>query len=211
MPDWRGQVVVVVASGPSAKDVPLSLGKGRAKFIAINNSVLLAPWADCLYACDWKWWRKHRWLWEGAKCPLLVSQDRIAVEVFPRIKRVNAKRACEALQFAAMGEICWAGNSGLQAVNLAAQWGASRIVLVGFDMRLDHGAHWHGKHRTGMSNPSDKSVARWLARTEAAAAVLATRGIDVVNCSPISALTSYRKTDFASALVLNPVELHSAA
>jgi hypothetical protein len=55
-PDWRGETVVTVAGGSRAATVNLECAKGRAKFIAINDSWKLAPWSDVLYAEDFPWW-----------------------------------------------------------------------------------------------------------------------------------------------------------
>jgi hypothetical protein len=41
-PDWRGETVVTVAGGSRAATVNLECAKGRAKFIAINDSWKLA-------------------------------------------------------------------------------------------------------------------------------------------------------------------------
>lgn len=197
-PRWDGETVVIVASGPSASTVPVYLAEGRARCIAINTSYKLAPWADVLYGCDYAWWLKQRGMpdWPG----LRVSQDRVACEMYPGIHRVYCNRKAETLQFERLGHILWAGNSGLQAVNLAAQWGAVKIILVGFDMTVSHGSHWHGPHGAGLSNPSVNSVRRWQHRTDQAAAALAARGIRAINCSPISVLTRYPRMTLAEAL-----------
>ena len=50
----------MVASGPSASDVPLDRAKGKARFIAVNNSWELVPWADIFFACDYRWWQRFR-------------------------------------------------------------------------------------------------------------------------------------------------------
>jgi hypothetical protein len=60
-PDWHGETAVIVASGPSAAGVNLECAKGKAKFIAINDSWRLVPWADALYAHDHAWWE----VWNG--------------------------------------------------------------------------------------------------------------------------------------------------
>lgn len=96
--------------------------------------------------------------------------------------------------------IGWGGNSGFQAVNLAAHFGTKRIILVGFDMRVDLGVHWHGDHRAGLNNPTPSSVERWRWILDRAAPDLAERGIEVVNASPVSALTAYPKIDLRQAL-----------
>jgi hypothetical protein len=99
------------------------------------------------------------------------------------------------------GEIGWGGNGGFQAMNLAAQIGPPRLmILVGFDMRLDHGVHWHGPHRRGLNNPREANMARWRAAVNGAAKALAGLGITVVNASLESALTAYPKMTLQDAL-----------
>lgn len=98
------------------------------------------------------------------------------------------------------GVIGGGGNSGFQAVNLAAQFGVREIILVGFDMHLGDGVHWHGRHPPGLNNPRASTVARWRERLDAQAARLARLGITVLNASPTSALTAFPKTTLEAAL-----------
>lgn len=80
-----------------------------------------------------------------------------------------------------------------------AQFGPQRIILVGFDMRLDLGLHWHGRHdRVGtqwLNNPTDPVIIRWRKVMNNAAPVLSEMGIEVLNVSPVSALTAYPIVD----------------
>lgn len=94
------------------------------------------------------------------------------------------------------GTIGWGGNSGFAALNLAVQFGARRLVLVGFDMRLDRGMHWHGAHGPELHNPNREVIARWRRVIDQAAPTLDALGVTVLNASPISALTAYPKIDF---------------
>lgn len=102
--------------------------------------------------------------------------------------------------FDEVGLVGWGGNGGFHAVNLAAQFGARRIVLVGFDMTLANGVHWHGRHPAGLNNPSARNLAKWAATLDAAAPSLAERGIEVVNTAADSALEAYPKMPFEDAL-----------
>lgn len=110
------------------------------------------------------------------------------------------RREVDQILTAPPGTIGWGGNSGFQALNLAVQWGAARVVLVGYDMTLAHGTHWHGRHGAGLHNPTDRSIARWRAVLDGAAEQLAALGIDVVNTSAISALTRYRRASLEEAV-----------
>lgn len=97
------------------------------------------------------------------------------------------------------GTVGWAGNSGFHCLNLAVQFLAAKIILVGFDMTVAHGLHWHGKH-VGLNNPTDRNVARWRRCVDAAAEVIDALGIKVVNASQISALQNYPKMSLEEAL-----------
>ena len=94
------------------------------------------------------------------------------------------------------GLIGWGGNSGFQAINMAMQFGCARIVLVGFDMTLSNGFHWHADHEGELKNPTPGNVGRWRRAVDAIAPVADAYDIEVINCSEVSALTSYPKMAF---------------
>lgn len=84
------------------------------------------------------------------------------------------------------------GNSGAQAINLAAQTGAWRILLLGFDMQKVKGeTHFFGDHPRPLNQPSPYQDF-WRGMWSMAAA-LNEAGIEVLNGSPESALPYWRK------------------
>jgi hypothetical protein len=99
-----------------------------------------------------------------------------------------------------LGEIGWGGNGGFHALNLAIQFGARRIVLVGYDCRIDLGINWHGGHQHGLPNKGIVSVIRWRQVLDAQAPSLKQLGVEVLNASAVSALTAYPKVEFAAAM-----------
>lgn len=197
-PDWKGQTCVIVAGGPSAKDANLEPIKGLVRCIAINNSWELAPWADILYACDNSWWRQYKDKWPAFK-GLKITQDKLAKDEF-KINRVICERHHEKLVLDRPGFVGWGGNSGFHSINLAVQFGIKKIILVGYDMHLRNGIHWHGAHPNGMHNPSDANVARWRRTVDAAAPVLKNLGVIVINTSMNSALDNYPKMPLLETL-----------
>lgn len=200
-PDWReADHVVVIASGPSAKDEDLDgLVKGRARSIVVNESWRLAPWADVLYGCDGMWWRRSEGVPKFAG--LKITQDGNVCSQFRDVMRISVNRKTDRILTETPGLVGWAGNGGFQALNLAVQFGPPRvIVLVGFDMRLDRGLHWHGRHGRGLNNPREQNVIRWRRALNDAAQQLADLGILVINASEHSALTAYRKMPLEEAL-----------
>ena len=196
-PDWRGETVVIVASGPSAAAVPLMMARGKAQFIAVNESWRLAPWSAILYGADFKFWELN----DG--CPdfqgLRVSIDRRASE-HPEwgVHRVQGHRSDNRM-LDDRGHI-GGNNSGLNALNLAAQFEPAAILLVGFDLCLEYGLHWHPNHPEPMKNPLPGRVEAWRRAVDGAATTLSAWGIRIVNCSTISALKRYEKMEFERAL-----------
>jgi hypothetical protein len=189
-PDWRGSRALVVASGPSAGEALAGIERRPCPTIAVNNSWRLCPWADVLYAGDAEWWATGL----GDEFPGL----KISRSAVPGVERVYLQKTGGGLYVNRLlfepGLLGAGGASGFQALNLAVQFGAADIALVGFDARVDLGAHWHGPH-VGLRNPSALTAKSWARHLDAAAPDLTARGIRVVNCSPISALTAYPKLD----------------
>lgn len=195
-PDWNGQIAAIIASGPSAKTTDISQLRGRARVIAIKENIDLCPWADAVYGCDAPWWVNRRGLPEFTGLKLSYAPINHSVR---QVSIPNKKLDC--FLFDKIGTIGSGGNSGFQAVNLAMQFGSRRILLVGFDMHDRSGTHWYGR-ATGMgrNNPDENNFRRWRQAFDNQATALVRRGIEVVNTSPISALTCFPKQSIADAL-----------
>lgn len=199
--DWSGETAVIVATGPSAKDAPLIEAKGIAqvRMIAVKASWELAPWADVLYGCDKGWWIENRGVpkFKGLK----ASASPTVCKVYQDIRLVRLVSRAEILT----GEIgrigcglrSGGGHSGFHAINLAVQFGAKRIVLVGFDMRIDLGSHWHGA-KARRKNASEMQECRCA--LDGCASQFASLGVDVINASPVSALKAYPKMGLMEAI-----------
>lgn len=155
------------------------------------------PWADILHACDFAWWEKYRGVPEFAGIKL--SADRKVLQRAWGVHALRIHKNSDKLELLQTGAVGWGGNSGFHCLNLAVQMQPQRIILVGFDMRLDRGVHWHGAHQ-GLNNPTAGNVARWRRSIDATAPLIAALGIDVVNASAVSALEGFRKMPLPEAL-----------
>lgn len=157
------------------------------------------PWADVLYACDGAFWRLQDGLPQFTG--LRLTADTSAVVRYPQtLHKVEVRRMVDRILLDPPGTVGDGGNSGFQALNLAVQFGASRIVLVGYDMRLDRGLHWHGPHPKGMNNPSEAHLPRWRRALNGAAQDLLDMGVEVLNASPASTLTAFPKVTLEELL-----------
>jgi hypothetical protein len=187
----------VVASGPSAGNIDVGLARGASPVIVINESWRRAPWADVLYACDHAWWRHRAGVPEfrGVK----IAGDRRASNEGWGVLAVRVRRV-DTMVFGEPDVVGRGGGaSGFQAVNLAVNRGAHRILLVGFDM-LPGRRHWHPDHSGRLRNPTDHLLRLWASALDRAAEPLRARGVEVVNCSPTSALTAYPQIEFKEAV-----------
>lgn len=196
-PNWFHDICVVVASGPSASSIDLTQAIGRTKFVAVNNSWKLAPWADFLFAADHKWWQACN------GCPEFkgwkVTSDRRAVDVKEwNLFRIVALLADDRIQTTG-SLIGWGGNSGFQALNMVVHFKCSRIILVGFDATTKFGLHWHDPH-PGAENPTPSKTLRWQRSIDGAYSVLSDIGVQIINCSEKSRLKKYPKMSFEDAL-----------
>lgn len=192
---WSGRTVAILASGPSmSQAVADAVRAAGVPAIAINTTHRLAPWADLLYACDPEWWQHptnadaHRF--RGVKVCLggvVAGVHRLHIA---GTLGVSTQPGC----------ICTGGNSGYQALQVALHGGARRVLLCGFDMTAARGGHWHGGHPAGLKNTMEETFVVWRRRFEAAAPFLAAAGLEVINCTPRSALTCFPKGTLESEL-----------
>lgn len=191
-PDWSNCAVVIVASGPSAKKVDLSVlsKKARVRVIAIKRSHELCQ-PDMIYGCDYAWWHSMRGLpkYRG----LRVAYDPMLREPYPFIHLIDIERHKDKVRFDPPGLVASGGNSGFQALNLAAQFGTKMICLVGFDMHDKSGLHWYGRNEWDRANnPQESNFRRWRDAFTLSAPILSNMGIDVANATRHSEAKAFR-------------------
>lgn len=199
--DWRGECVAIIASGPSAKNANIEALRNRIHVIAIKKSVELCPWADVVYGCDAAWWQndaKGLPNFDGLK--LCYAPE--VCKAFKDVYRFDIKKTTHNILTDQPGVIGSGGNSGFQALNIAVQFGATGIILIGFDMNSrDSSLHWYGHNKwLGSSNPIEFNFRLWRRSFADAVPKLAKMGVDVVNTSPNSELAGFRRATVEEAL-----------
>jgi len=160
------------------------------------------PWADAVYGCDEAWWLHRKGLPEFKGLKLCYRKN--GLQGYPDIRRIGIPLPGEKgdhLALKEVGEVGSGGNSGFQAFNLAVQFGAKRILLVGFDMINTGQVHWYGRNSwTGANNPDENNFRRWRKAFENASRQCRDLGIEVINCSPYSALDCFPKMTLEESL-----------
>jgi hypothetical protein len=166
----------------------------------VNDAWRLLPWADVLFACDAAWWHFHRGVpaFKGEKWSSHgTSNDKQDVALAYGLKCISGKQGAE---FSTKpGLITYGSNSGFQAVNLAMQFGAARIVLVGFNMQRVGGAmHFFGDHPKGLRNADPIRFKTYFDQ----AAKKMPPGVTIINATPDSALQCFPRMALDDALAM---------
>jgi hypothetical protein len=157
----------------------------------------LAPWADVLYAADFRFWQTY--LDEIRACQFTGEMWTVSEQAQKQYGLYWVKYGRTEGFHPDPHTINGGGNSGYQALHLAATFGATKVVLLGYDMQRTWGKeHWHGKHKNGLANAT--AFASWLQRFEPLARDLKKRGVEVVNATRHTALTCFVQKSLDDAL-----------
>ena len=196
---WAGETVVLLAGGPSLSPTQLDIVydarcRGLCRVVAINRAYEVAHWSDMLYFCDARFFDWHSVgvlayrNWGG----MIPGKGEIWTLDNPELAKKNGFRSIKNMGVEGFCSEPWGvmtgKNGGYQAMHLAAHAGASRLVLLGYDMRLGDGGatHWHNGYPKPVYAHTYSRI--MLPHFDSLAAPLAERGVEVVNCSPGSAL-----------------------
>jgi hypothetical protein len=97
------------------------------------------------------------------------------------------------------GKIHHGTNSGHQAINLAYQFGARIVILIGYDMQhTDEKRHFFGDHPKGWGNANH--VVRWRESMKTLAEDAKKAGLRVINSSRETALDCFERMTLEEAL-----------
>ena len=184
---------IVIANGPSLTPDDVALCRGKGRVYAVSDAYRLAPWADVCYAADPAWWDHHIGL-------VPIAEKWTATDSTAEKYGINYAPVTSGLVWSMEFPIASGGNSGFQAVGLAALQGHDEIVLLGFDMGHDPGApkHWFGDHPKGIDRNSNYSD--WLLLWELAAPKIKLSGVSVMNASRETRLDCVPRVKLEDAL-----------
>ena len=203
---WPGRTAVLIASGPSLTAAQVEALAGPHAFgdivvAGVNDAYRICPFLDLLYAADDRWWFAHgveaRAKIRAAYVPGDGNEppgphiDRFDLVPIPGRHEGGISPSDE---FVHLGQ-----HSGFQLLNIAVNAGVRRVLLLGYDYRIGAaGRHWFGDHPDGLNR--DSPYDRFRYELEYAAPGIAARGVEVVNCSPGSALTCFPRADILDVL-----------
>jgi len=166
--------------------------------IGINVAYLIGDWIDIVFFGDIGFFLKHQ---QGlAKFPGLKVSCHPQMGKYDWVKFTPRdmkypKGISDNPQMTS-----WNGNSGAAAISIAANAGAKRIILLGFDMKLsdDRRQHWHDLYGKGIiakisKKPITLPFDRHLRGFADIAKDAKRRGITIWNICPDSAIKEFPK------------------
>lgn len=165
-------IFAVLCTGPSLTQADVDYCHGRCKVVAVSDAIYLAPWADAMVSHDAAWWRAHPEV--SYSGPKWTAHPQGLPEF--RVKEFHQA----------------GGNSGTLGILVAQRMGATRILLLGCDLK---GSHYFGPHtRAKLKNTTSEQFAgmqKQFARL---------KKLPVVNCSPVSELACFPRGDLRQEL-----------
>ena len=222
---WEGATAVLIAGGASVtpeqvRQVEIAHKLEKVKCVVINDAYLLAPWADVLYAADSRWWAWHEKgldkpalkltadevrqrfeAFRGERCSIQYSGAGITDERVHLVKNMTFPLPNHSLGLSLDPERLVTGrNSGFQALNLITLTGAKKVLLLGIDGRLgvNDASHFHGGHPS--PTPWSMFFEQMRKTFSAAETPLKEAGVEVLNCSPGTAIDSFPKIALQEAI-----------
>jgi hypothetical protein len=187
----------LIGGGPSAADLDTTkLGEGTR--VAVNDAAFHKP-ADLFFSNDHNYARERLAdiLALGIPVHLSVFQRNHVqfagqpVEIWRRTYSATPDRNAGCLSSGPYGT---PGCSGYVALNLAAQLGASRIVLFGYDFQANYCYFFDG------SPFPRKDISGVVRSFDAVAKHYRQRGIEVINANPDSAITGFPRMSHEDAI-----------
>lgn len=221
---YEGQTAVIVATGPSINgDQILKLRwakmHNRIKVITVNNAYQIAPFTDIQIACNDNWWEYYL-----AHDPLL---KKLNADCWTRYKYIAKEHGIDYINSIVKDGLSTDPSvvhinhgSGPMAINFATLYGFKKLILLGHDMRYakDYDGkskkvgstprHYFGEYPKSMQHfPQSKNsvdeegkIVGLIRTYEKMVDDLINMNVDVVNCTPNSALNCFRKSTLESEL-----------
>ena len=196
-PVFRGETIYIVGGGPSLKSFDFDTLKLK-KTIAINKAFYSVPFASVLYWTDsrvYNWYQNDIDNFNGLKFTIGRNRNyNDSVTVLRKGNKFGLEENSDA--------IAHGNNSGYAAINLAYHLGASKIVLLGFDMVTnDHESHFHDGYPTRKTKNSTYQI-QFIPAFPHIASALKNKKIKVYNTNPKSLLDCFPKITLDQGLKL---------
>lgn len=221
---WEGGTAVIIGGGPSIlkqfevpeyviKDVyagrlPLSAYSPflepihKMHCIAVNVAYKIGPWIDVVFFGDVSTWAEDKnelIKFKGLRvtCASGLDNDTRLKHLQRNDKPVKRGQTRRDAISTDPSVLSWNNNSGSASINLAVHFGVKRIILLGFDMKLDEDSnqHWHKLYTTSKLQ-LESTFRRHLSPFSSMKEDLDKLGIEVINANPDSRIECFQRMNF---------------
>lgn len=206
--DIPKDLVDQVMSGASPPSVysPYLSALHKKHVIGINVAYMIGDWIDMVFFGDGGFFLSHKV--NLAKFPGLKVTCHAGGRGEPWVKFLARDGKKPRGISTAANMVSWNGNSGAAAISVAAYAGAKRIILLGFDMKLngENYQHWHNVYGKGKVDIKDERRRKRLPfdRHLRGFSVIADdarrMGIEILNACPDSAINEFKKVSVKEIL-----------
>lgn len=184
---WKGATAYILGGGKSLEAVDVASLRDKGRIVPINNAYKLAPWSGIIWTADARWIRwnmepLNRFLTDHPDT-LFITRAQDQATPFTSFQLLWDEHKALSRDPGTIAGWC----SGAGAINLTYLYGATRIVLLGFDMRPV--GNWHNEHKT--KTPNDIYATKFIPYLERMARELKKEGVEVINATPGSGLTCF--------------------
>ncbi len=186
--EWPGETCLIICSGESVAAQKAQIKAFKGRVIAVKHGVLLRPNADVLFLSGEGTPAMTAALLPKFTGKYAIVRGKSDPELPATLKRVT--RSKHHGQLCDLRDHVSGYDSGTSAINLAYHFGATTILLAGYDMR---GGHFCPHP---MPFPPQEHFARHMGPLEALNTDAKAKGIRIVNLSPISAVTAFERGTF---------------
>ena len=181
--------------------------------IGVNMAYKIGDWIDMVFFGDKDWYLKNREdlaAFRGLKVTCHEFFDKPQFINDENVKLVTKDKMHPSGISPNLNMASWNYNSGAAAVSVAVHMGATRIILVGFDMQCGPNGkqHWHGEYGTFKRKPKEDGTPfkKHLPGFDQMAKDAHARGIQIINACPVSTIRVFPKQSVKEALNNVPVK-----
>lgn len=185
--EWQGERCFVLCSGESIKAQAPIIAKLKGRFIAVKHGVFLRPNADVLFISGEQTEQIANEVIPPFTGKYIIVRGKSCPGLPDRVKRVTRTKDHSKLSELRSPAHVGGYDSGTSAIHLAYLFGATEIVLCGFDMQ---GGHFCPHP---LQYPPEDHFRRHMAPLADLDADAKRKGVRIVNCSPTSRVTAFER------------------
>jgi hypothetical protein len=187
--EWAGERCFIICGGPSVNAQRHLIPQLKGRVIAVKQSVLLRPDADLFWIGGEGMEQLVMPLVPKFTGQYIAVRGKSCPSMGTTVHRLG--RTKDHTKLPDMPTHVGGYDTGTSAISIAYHFGASEVVLLGYDMK---GGRWFNDEiKHPMPFPPQSQFDGHMAPLAGLAADCKAKGLRVVNCSPDSAVKAFEK------------------